>query len=140
MHAPFTPRRPMRRSLSKPSHTRQGDPLSCRRRRRVFEVLEDRRLLSLGDLLHTLYDPSSQAGASFAYAVAADGNWTVVGTPWADAGSQTDAGRAYVFDSTTGALVATLQNPTPAYADRFGISVAVSGRLRWRGRGGGVRL
>ncbi len=43
MHAPFTPRRPMRRSLSRPSHTREGDPFSPRRRRhhgqpRVFHA------------------------------------------------------------------------------------------------------
>jgi hypothetical protein len=40
-----------------------------------------------------------------------------------------NAGRAYVFDSRSGALVAQLANPTPAAADNFGSTVAVSKNL-----------
>jgi len=86
-------------------------------------------MLNLGDLLQTLNDPSTlrEIRSQFGYAVAADGNLTVVGTPYADIGGYSDAGRAYVFNSTTGALVATLNNPTPADGDNFGSSVAMSG-------------
>ncbi len=105
-------------------------------RRPVFlEPLEDRRMLGLGDLLQTINDPNTlpQWGSQFGSAVAADGNLAVVGTPWADvAGWEDNVGRAYVFNSATGALVATLDNPTPnnpvlGKADQFGVSVALSG-------------
>jgi hypothetical protein len=94
-----------------------------------LEPLEDRRLLSVGDLLHTLADPSlnPQTNSSFSNAVASDGNLTVIGSAFADLQSIQDVGRAYVFNTTTGNLVATLINPTPAYSDDFGISVAISG-------------
>jgi outer membrane protein assembly factor BamB len=98
-------------------------------RRLLVEPLEDRRMLSLGDLLHTLDDPdvSPQSGAGFGAAVAADGPLMVVGEPYAPDGGYPSAGRAYVFDSATGALLAALRNPTPATGDCFGFSVAVSG-------------
>ncbi len=67
-----------------------------------------------------------QAGDQFGASVAADGNLLVAGAPNDDNGS-IDSGRAYVLNATTGALVATLANPTPAFEDRFGHSVAVSG-------------
>jgi len=58
--------------------------------------------------------------------VAVSGNTVVVGAPWDDTGAS-DAGSAYVFDATTGGLLRTLNNPTPAASDYFGNSVAVSG-------------
>ena len=102
---------------------------AVRHRRLVCELLEDRRMLELGDLLLTLDDPSANAqdSCSFGYAVAADGGLTVVGAPYANVGGAAYTGVAYVFNSTTGALVATLNNPTPASGDYFGRAVAVSG-------------
>jgi hypothetical protein len=49
----------------------------------------------------------------------------VVGAFAEDTGA-TNAGSAYIYDVTTGALLQTLNNPTPEW-DSFGISVAVSG-------------
>ena len=46
---------------------------------------------------------------------------------YSDDTGATDAGSAYVFDATTGNLLRTLNNPTPAASDYFGRSVAVSG-------------
>jgi hypothetical protein len=94
-----------------------------------FEPLEDRCLLSLGDLLQTLADPSTnpQVGCFFGNAVAADGNLTVAGAYQSDLQGYGNVGRAYVLNSTTGVLVATLINPTPADSDCFGNSVAISG-------------
>ena len=93
----------------------------------VVNFLEDRRLLSLGDLLQTLNDPSPQARAYFGQNLAADGTLTVVGVPSAVVGGLQSVGRAYVFNSVTGGLIATLENPTPAANDVFGGSVAMSG-------------
>jgi len=86
-------------------------------------------LLSLGDLLHTLADPgaSPQPSSQFGKAVAADGGLLVVGSPLADLEDKTDAGCAYVFSSSTGALLATLRNPAPSDSDYFGAAVAISG-------------
>ncbi len=81
-----------------------------------------------GDLLHTFEPRVTQAGSEFGYAVASDGDLTVVGAPYADNQNYPDVGRAYVFNSTTGVLVATLENPSPTdSSDFFGYSVAISG-------------
>ena len=98
-------------------------------RRLGIELLEDRRLLAVGDLLQTLANPSTtpQMSSGFGYSVAADGPYTVVGTPEADLSGFYNTGVAYVFNTSTGVLVATLNNPTPATEDEFGYSVAISG-------------
>jgi len=70
---------------------------------------------------------SGQQGSAFGRSVAIDGNYRVVGVPLADLNGFSDSGVVYVFDATTGELVATLVNPTPAFSDNFGSSVAVSG-------------
>jgi outer membrane protein assembly factor BamB len=82
---------------------------------------------STGALVATLNNPTPAAEDLFGYRVAVSGNTVVVGVAYGDNTGATDAGSAYVFDATTGALVATLNNPTPASGDGFGISVAVSG-------------
>jgi len=120
------------RRASRDAHARRAFVRSTRRaprpRRMLLEALEDRCLLNLGDVLYTLTDPSPQTGVGFG-AVAADGNLTVLGEPDANVGGLDRVGRAYVFNSSTGALVATLENPTPAGYDTFGASVAVSGSI-----------
>jgi hypothetical protein len=79
-------------------------------------------------LLHSLFDPSTnaQTGAGQGYSVAVDGNIAVVGAPSDDVGG-TDSGVVKVYDATTGALLHTLTNPSPAFDDEFGLSVAISG-------------
>jgi hypothetical protein len=91
-------------------------------------MLEERRLLAFGDLLHAVDDPSRtpQISSEFGSAVAADGDLTVVGAPSAHARGEEYAGRAYVFNSASGALVATLDSPERA-PNEFGYSVAISG-------------
>ena len=79
-----------------------------------------------GDLLHTLANPAPAFADEFGFSVAVSGNTVVVGAP-GDSTGATDAGAAYVFDATTGVLLRTLANPTPAVRDQFGLSVAVSG-------------
>jgi FG-GAP repeat len=78
-------------------------------------------------LRHTLLPPpGAQRGAQLGTSVAVDGGYTVAGAPFDDVGA-TDSGVAKVFDSTTGALLFVLANPSPEANDRFGTSVAISG-------------
>jgi VCBS repeat-containing protein len=79
-----------------------------------------------GELVTTIVNPERTENDQFGYSVAVSGNTVVVGTPLDDAGGF-NSGRAYLFNATTGALVATLNNPAPSENDQFGISVAISG-------------
>jgi outer membrane protein assembly factor BamB len=79
-----------------------------------------------GALVATLNNPTPAAGDTFGATVAVSGNTVVVGAQHDDTGA-TNAGSAYVFNATTGALIATINNPTPDADDEFGNSVAVSG-------------
>ena len=80
-----------------------------------------------GALLATLNNPDPTAGDFFGYSVAVDGATAVIGAFRDDPGGISRAGTAYVFDTTTGALIATLNNPDPTLDDNFGFSVAVDG-------------
>ena len=78
-----------------------------------------------GSLLRTLNNPAP-ASDHFGTSVAISGSTIVVGADEDNAGA-TDSGSAYVFDAVSSNLLWTLNNPTPAAYDLFGISVAVSG-------------
>ena len=80
-----------------------------------------------GALVATLDNPDPTPDDWFGYSVAVDGTTAVVGAIFDDPGGVLDAGAAYVFDTASGALIATLDNPDPTENDVFGISVAVSG-------------
>ena len=128
------PQKPRRAASTPQPQLRYRNPPGHRFAR--VEALEDRSLLSLGDLLYTLDDPNvnlQQLESGFASQVAVDGNLAVVGVPNAGIGGNANVGRAFVFDSTTGPLLTTLNNSTPGATRlfwRFG------GRLRERGGGG----
>ena len=86
-----------------------------------------------GVLVHTLDNPNAYGTAAydnFGYSVAISGNLAIVGVQNEDSFGSSAAGKAYIFNVTTGALVRTLNNPN-AYGgptgDRFGRSVAISG-------------
>jgi len=89
-----------------------------------------------GVLLSTLINPVPEWGDGFGNAVAISGNVVVVGASRDDPGGVSEAGTAYVFNATTGALTATLNNPTPTSSDEFGQSVAVSGNVAVVGANG----
>ncbi len=80
-----------------------------------------------GDLLHVIKNPTPSAVSSdfFGWAVAIHGDLVVIGAPQDD-DLAFDAGRAYVFNATTGQLVYTLQHPNPGINDFFGHSVSIS--------------
>jgi len=83
---------------------------------------------SNGNLMQTFLPPPGTAELNefFGFRVAGAGNKVIVGAPYKDAGA-TDAGAAYVFDASTGALLDTILNPTPAANEVFGYSVAANG-------------
>jgi len=83
-----------------------------------------------GELVHTLGSPNAATGDYFGYSVAIDGNLAIVGAYQEDFEGESNSGRAYIFDLTTGSLLHTLDNPN-AYntrlGDLFGSSVSISG-------------
>src|SRR3989442_9613146 len=78
----------------------------------------------------TLTSPNAQLNGNFGFSVAVNEGdpIVVVGAPFESAGTpaQTEAGNAYVLDTTIG-LITTLTSPTPQFRGDFGLSVAVSG-------------
>jgi hypothetical protein len=91
-------------------------------------------LYSRGQLLHTLNNPNSYSTFTedyFGFSVSVSGNYAIVGAYQEDEPNRTDAGKAYIYDVSTGALLHTLYDPN-AYSslsnqDYFGYSVAISG-------------
>ncbi|TBR08386.1 MAG: hypothetical protein EPO62_06790, partial [Candidatus Nitrosotenuis sp.] len=79
-----------------------------------------------GALLRTFNNPAPASGDQFGHGISISGNSILIGAYQDDAGA-TDAGSAYLFDATTGALLHTLNNPTPVSNDSFGNSVSISG-------------
>jgi len=84
-------------------------------------------------LWKTLDNPNAYGSSQddqFGYSVAISENYAIVGAYSENEAGGDYAGKAYIFDVTTGNLVHTLDNPnaygTP-YNDRFGVSVAISG-------------
>ncbi|MDV3243230.1 MAG: integrin alpha, partial [Methylocaldum sp.] len=87
-----------------------------------------------GSLLHILNNPTPQAVAYFGRAMARAGDVNrdgipdlLVGAPFQDVGSHADQGQAYIFSGADGALVYTLDNPTPQDDAYFGDAVASAG-------------
>ncbi|RLC74102.1 MAG: hypothetical protein DRI61_17200 [Chloroflexi bacterium] len=85
-----------------------------------------------GALLQTLDNPHIfETGKSdrFATRVAITGSYAIVSAPGEDYPTYVDTGKAYIFSTTTGVLLHTLNNPN-AYGsgtdDYFGNSVAIS--------------
>ncbi len=77
-------------------------------------------------LTQTFNNPTPANFDVFGYSVAISGNNALIGAPL-DATGGVNAGSAYLFDITTGTLLQTFNNPTPAGGDFFGNSLAISG-------------
>jgi hypothetical protein len=91
--------------------------------------------VTTGTLVHTLTDPNPYGTGNsdnFGYSVDISGSYAIVGAYGEDASATLyqQAGKAYIYNVTTGALVYTLDNPN-AYGigrdDNFGLAVAISG-------------
>jgi hypothetical protein len=86
-----------------------------------------------GALLYTLINPNSFGTASsdyFGFSVDISDSYAIVGAFGEDTSSTNiESGRAYIYSTTTGALLHNLNNPNPfgtSRADRFGYKVAIS--------------
>jgi len=79
-----------------------------------------------GALLTTFTNPSPATSDVFGASVVAVGDDGVLIGAYQDDTGASNAGTAYLF-SANGALLITLTNPTPAFDDRFGFSVAAVG-------------
>ena len=89
--------------------------------------------VTTGALLFTLNNPNpfgTSASDQFGISVSISGTKCIVGAFQEDASGNSDSGKAYIFDVTTGALLSTVNNPnaysTAAY-DNLGVSVSISG-------------
>ena len=82
-----------------------------------------------GHLISTLADPNEENGGEFGTSVAISGTTAVVGAIGVEVSSFSNAGEAYSFDSSTGALIADLSNPSPATGSEFGTSVGIEGNV-----------
>ncbi len=79
-----------------------------------------------GGYLNTFNDPTPTLADNFGSVVAIDGDYVLIGAHLDDS-IHTDAGQAYLFSASTGALLQTFDNPSPSDGDHFGISLAIDG-------------
>src|ERR1044071_5251710 len=80
------------------------------------------------DVEVSIVNPSPDNNDIFGTGLSISDGKALIGAP-GDATTGTNSGRAYVYDTTSGALVATLENPTPASNDQFGGAVSLEGNL-----------
>ena len=97
-----------------------------RKRRQMFETLESRRLLAVGDLVNSIYSPNGSSGIFSA--VAATEDYLVAGSRGNDSGAP-DAGAFLIYDISAGAPTFSghIANPSPNESDWFGSSLAIAG-------------
>ncbi len=75
----------------------------------------------------TLQKAGPVASDQYGSSVAVLGSNFVVGTPNDSSSGISQAGKVYVYNGTTGALLLTLQDPNQQANDHFGSSVAAVG-------------
>jgi cysteine-rich repeat protein len=78
------------------------------------------------ELDKAFFAPQPAAGDLFGSSLVLAGSRILIGAPLADA-AVPDAGRVYLFDRTTGGVLATLENPTPDPGDEFGAALVLAG-------------
>jgi len=79
---------------------------------------------STGKVIRTFHSPETDRGRGFAFAVAAlEGNLLISDKNHVP--PRADGGVVYLFDSVTGDVLRTFNNPAPAVDDGFGTSITV---------------
>lgn len=78
------------------------------------------------DHLRTFNNPTPEEDDFFGFSVSIDNTYALIGAYQDDTGA-VNAGSAYLFDTETGNLLQTFNNPTPQAEDFFGYSVSISG-------------
>jgi FG-GAP repeat len=79
--------------------------------------------------LLTLSSPNAQRDGWFGKSMGTSGDLVAIGAPFEKANGDTEAGRTYAFNMTSGALLRTLSSPNAQMYGWFGFSVAISGEL-----------
>tara|TARA_R110002111_G_scaffold108858_1_gene167614 strand:- start:602 stop:1858 length:1257 start_codon:yes stop_codon:yes gene_type:complete len=82
--------------------------------------------ISTGNELFKLASPYAENGNYFGWTVATNGDVAIVGALYDDRNTD-GAGRAYVYDTSTGDLLYELSASDRAPVDQFGMSMAISG-------------
>ena len=83
--------------------------------------------VNTGALVQSYQNPAPEVNGLFGMSVAALGTNLLIGAPAADVGAVADAGKAYVFSSSSGTPSATHQAPTPVTSGGFGYGVGALG-------------
>jgi hypothetical protein len=83
-------------------------------------------------LIHTLVSPNPEFDGNFGGSVSGadfngDGFSDLIVGAQAENGGDTDAGRAYILNGSTGGYLFALQSPDPVYQGWFGCSVSIAG-------------
>ena len=84
---------------------------------------------SAATLTYTFDNPNAygtSADDQFGYSVAVDGDYAIIGANLEDDAGGSEAGKAYIYNVSTGTLMHTLDG-TSGGGDYFGISVGISG-------------
>jgi hypothetical protein len=85
-----------------------------------------------GSLLYTLNNPNAYSTSAFdyfGYSVSISDTRAIVGAFFEDDAGGLDSGKAYIYNTATGSLLFTLNNPNPvgtSSSDYFGRSVSIS--------------
>ena len=80
-----------------------------------------------GELLYELPEPGLvERGANFGASIEVAGDILAVG---ANSDHNRDSGMAYLYDLTTGTLIASIASPQPERGDRFGETIEIEGDL-----------
>lgn len=79
--------------------------------------------ISTGTLLNTIINPDPDQNDYFGYTIDASDDYVVASVARNDLAGTTDAGSVYVFDTSSGGLIYTIDNPNPQAYDRFGSDV-----------------
>jgi len=82
--------------------------------------------VSTGELVHTFSDPFPAVDNNFASKIAIDGDRVAIGAIGKNAGAKS-SGEAYLFKISTGELLSTFSNPSPAVDDYFGFKITIDG-------------
>ncbi len=88
--------------------------------------------IETGALLHTLTNPNAYDTVSndyFGYSVSISNSYAIVGAVYEDDANGVQSGKAYIYSTSTGALLHTLNNPNPvglSVGDNFGYAVGIS--------------
>ena len=86
--------------------------------------------ITLSSVLNNPNAYNTSSSDQFGWSVAVSDNYAIVGAVSEDDAGGSASGKAYIFNTTTGALVHTLNNPnafSTSVGDNFGLSVGISG-------------